>query len=183
MTYTYSHIRAMAYSMYLIFAGPSQVINLMASPASITDILVTWQHPIASGTMENTLTYNISINDSFIELLDNSTTMYLITSRTPGVSYTIQVCGCMCVCVCCVVCVHVLYVCACLCMCVCLCVCVCVRACLCACACMHICVFMCMCVLCSVRMDMCACACICVCVCVVCNMYILYCCYYCIFLR
>ena len=97
MTYTYSHISAMAYSMYLIFAGPSQVINLMASPASITDILVTWQRPIASGTMENTLSYNISINDSFVELLDNSTTMYLITSRTPGVSYTIQVCGCVCV--------------------------------------------------------------------------------------
>ena len=125
----------MAYSMYLIFAGPSQVINLMASPASITDILVTWQRPIASGTMENTLSYNISINDSFIELLDNSTTMYLITSRTPGVSYTIQVCGCMCVCVCvcCVVCVHVLYVCACLCMCVC----VCVRTCVFVCVCMH----------------------------------------------
>ena len=105
MTYTYSHISAMAYSMYLIFAGPSQVINLMASPASITDILVTWQRPIASGTMENTLSYSISINDSFVELLDNSTTMYLITSRTPGVSYTIQVCGCMCVWVCVCVCV------------------------------------------------------------------------------
>ena len=163
MTYTYSHISAMAYSMYLIFAGPSQVINLMASPASITEILVTWQRPIASGTMENTLSYNISINDSFVELLDNSTTMYLITSRTPGVSYTIQVCGCMCVwvCVCCVVCVRVLYVCTCLCVCVY----------------MH--VFACVCL----RECLCACACICVCVCVVCNMYILYCCYYCIFLR
>ena len=153
----------MAYSMYLIFAGPSQVINLMASPASITDILVTWQRPIASGTMENTLSYSISINDSFVELLDNSTTMYLITSRTSGVSYTIQVCGCMCVWVCvCVLCS--------------------VRACV-VCVYMFVCVyvrvFVCVCL----RACLCACACICVCVCVVCNMYILYCCYYCIFLR
>ena len=110
----------MAYSMYLIFAGPSQVINLMASPVSITDILVTWQRPIASGTMENTLSYNISINDSLVELLDNSTTMYLITSRTPGVSYTIQVCGCMCVCMCVLCSVRV---CVCVCMYLCFCVC------------------------------------------------------------
>ena len=137
--------------MYLIFAGPSQVINLMASPASITDILVTWQRPIASGTMENTLSYNISINDSFVELLDNSTTVYLITSRTPGVSYTIQVCVCcvyvlcvyMCmyVYVCCVVCVRA-------CMCVCMHVCLCVRVCVHACVfvCVYACVFVYVCV-------------------------------------
>ena len=147
MTYTYSHISAMAYSMYLIFAGPSQVINLMASPASITDILVTWQRPIASGTMENTLSYNISINDNFLELLDNSTTMYLITSRTPGVSYTIQVCVYVCVlCVCVCVCVYVhMYV-----RCI---VCVCVRVRACLCVCMHVCV--CVCVLCSVLYVIC----------------------------
>ena len=148
----------------------------MASPNSTTDILVTWQRPIASGTMENALSYKISINDSFLELLDNSTTMYLITSRAPGVNYTIQVCVCVCVhvlcmweyvrvgvcvlcvweyvcCVCgsmCVVCVGVCVCCVCGSMCV-----VCVGVCvLCVCVgvcrvCLHLCVHTSMCVVCN----------------------------------
>ena len=83
-----------------IFVDPSRVRSLQASPANTTAIKVTWLHPVASGTVENMLSYNISvIGGSFSDILDDGTTMYIITDLTPGSYYTIQVCVCVCVCV------------------------------------------------------------------------------------
>ena len=114
----------------------------MALATSTTDIRVTWQRPIASGTIEDTLSYSISINNNFLQLLNDATTMHLITNLDPGTDYTIQVC------------VYVfLYVCeyvlmcsiVCLCMflylliCVCVCVCVCVSVSVCVCVSVSVC--------------------------------------------
>ena len=105
--------------------------DLQASPVNTTVIMVTWLRPVASGTADNLLSYNISVGGDFDVTLDNVTTIYVIADLTPGANYTIQVCVCVCVCT------HA---------CVCACVCVCVRTCLCLCLCVHVFVYVCMCV-------------------------------------
>ena len=98
-------------------------------------IRVTWLRPIASGTVENLLSYNISVvqgSRTFYDILDDSTTVYVITDLAPGEDYTIQVC-----------------------------VCTCMRACMMY---VHVCAHMCTCVLCCVYVRECMCVCACVCV-------------------
>ena len=80
--------------------------DLQASPVSTTVIMVTWLRPVASGTADNLLSYNVSVGGGDFDVtLDNVTTMYVIANLTPGVYYTIQVCVCvlcvgdMCICV------------------------------------------------------------------------------------
>ena len=118
--------------------------DLQASPNSTTVIMVTWLRPVASGTADNLLSYNISVGGDFDVTLDNVTTMYVIADLTPGVNYTIQVCVCVCArtCVCVCVCMHVcVRVCVCahvfVCVSVCARVCVCLNACLCVCVCTY----------------------------------------------
>ena len=71
-------------------------------------IKITWLHPIASGTVENLLSYNISVVEgTFYDTLDDSATVYVITDLAPGAIYTIQVCVCLCLCLCVYMCVRV----------------------------------------------------------------------------
>ena len=114
--------------------------NLQASPVNTTVIMVTWLRPVASGTADNLLSYNISVGGDFDVTLDNVTTMYVIADLTPGANYTIQVCVCVCVCV--RACVRA---------------CMCVRTCLCVCMClcMFVCVFVCMCVYIHICLSVC----------------------------
>ena len=110
--------------------------DLQASPVNTTVIMVTWLRPVASGTADNLLSYNLSVGGGGFDItLDNVTTMYDVTDLTPGANYTIQVCVCVCACVC-------ARTCLCLCVCTCLCMFVCVFVCMCVY--IHICLSICM---------------------------------------